>query len=165
MFVFSFKASKVKLIGIICICVIAAVLLISLLPAAGSSRNVNKLDESQELEQINVKNEKGRVRYFESLGYGVLEESVSSTSEKLPKDFDAVMEKYNDLQRAQGFDLEKYKGKNVTGYTYKVSSLPDGTKLGGNTYYATLIVYKNKVVAADLCCPDNGKYYPLVPLS
>ena len=148
-----------------CICIIAAIALIALLPAAGSSRNVNKLDSSKELEKINVKNEKGRLEYFSNLGYEVSEELVSSSSEKLPSEFDAVTERYNDLQRSQGFDLEKYKGKNVTGYTYRVTAFPDGTKLGANTYYATLIVYKNKVVAADLSCPENGKYYPLVPLS
>lgn len=165
MFVFSFKASKVKLIAIVCVCAIAAIGILSLLPEAGYSLNVNKLDISKQLEKIDVKKADGRLRYLSALGYNVKSEPVSSTSDKLPKVFDAVTERYNNLQRAQGFDLEKYAGKKLSGYTYEVSSLPDGTKLGNDTYLATLIVYKSKVVAADLCCPDEGKYYPLMRLS
>lgn len=165
MFVFSFKASSVKIICLVCVCIIAAVAVISILPTAGSSLNVNKLDISSELSKIDVKGEKGRQEYLSVLGYGVEKEPVTETSEKLPKALDVVTERYNDLQRLQGFDLSKYCGKSVKGYTYKVSSLPDGTKLGEDKYLATLIVYKNKVIGADLCCPDMEMYFPLVKLA
>lgn len=165
MFVFSFKASSFKIIGIVCVCIIAAVAVISFLPEAGSALNVNKLDISKELSKIDVNNDSGRAEYLSTLGYGVEKKPVSETRETLPKVFDAVTERYNELQRAQGFDLTKYSGKNVTGYTYKVSSFPDGTKTGDDEYLATIIVYRNKVIAADLCCMENEKYYPLVQLA
>ena len=165
MFVFSFRASSVKFISLLFICFVAVIAVISLLPEAGSSLNVNKADISKELSRIDVKSEKGRIEYLSALGYGVEKEPVSEASEKLPKVFDVVTERYNGLQKSQGFDLEKYKGKSVKGYTYEVSSFPDGTKMTGEKYLATLIVYKNKVVAADLCCPENERYYPLVNLA
>lgn len=165
MFVFSFKASKVKLFCAVAVCAVIIGALLTFLPNVGSSLNVNKINASDDLNKIDVKSEKGRMEYLLALGYSVKKESVSEASEKLPKVFDAVTEKYNSLQRAQGFDLTKYSGKTLKGYTYEVTALPDSTKLANDKYLATLIVYKNKVVGADLCCPERGKYYPLISLS
>ena len=164
MFVLSFKASSIKIIGAICVCVLVAIAVITLLPESGSGLNVNKFDFSKQLSEINVKNEDGRAEYLATLGYGVTGEPVSTSSEKLPKEFDEVMSKYNYLQRTQGFDLERYSGKKITGYTYEVSSFPDNTKMGDDTYYATILVYKNKVVGADLCCPERNEYTALVKM-
>ena len=165
MFVLSFKASSIRLIGIIGLCLIAAITVISFLPGTGAYLNVNKLDISKTLSDIDVKKEQGRLDYFSALGYSVDKENSVETSEKIPEVFDAVTEKYNELQRVQGFDLKRLGGKNVKGYTYNVTSLPDGSNVSGRGYLATLIVYKNKVVAADICCPESEVYYPLVSLS
>ena len=162
MFVFSFKASNFKIICILVLCVVGVALSVALLPQAGYSLNVNKIETVKELNKINVKTEKGRMDYLETLGYDVDDEPVFVNDEKLPKVFDAVTEKYNDLQRAQGFDLVKYAGKKLTGYTYRITSFPDNTKVGDEQYLVTLIVYKDKVVGADVCCPDIGKYAPLI---
>lgn len=165
MFVFSFKASNFRIICVLAACVAAVAVSIALLPNAGYSLNVNKIEGMSDLNKINVKNAEGRIEYLETLGYDVKPEPVSSTEEKLPKVFDAVTEKYNDLQRLQGFDLTKYAGKKLAGYTYEISSFPDQTNFGDRQYLATLIVYKNKVVAADVCCPESGAYAPLVRVS
>lgn len=161
-FVFSFKASSVKLICIICVCIIAAVGVISLLPSKGAYLNVNKIETPKALSSIDVKKESGRIDYLRELGYGVSEAAPEKTSEKIPEVFDASYESYNDLQRSQGFDLKRYSGKKVTGYTYELLSLPDGKETENERYLVTLIVYKNKVVGADVCCPDNGSIYPLI---
>lgn len=165
MFVFSFKASSIRIISIICICVLAVIAVITLLPDSGSALNVNKFDNSKKLAKINVKKQEGRMEYLSTLGYSVKTDGASEIDEKLPSEFDETMKKYNYLQRIQGFDLEKYSGKKVTGYTYEVTAFPDNTKTGDNTWYATLVVYKNKVVGADLCCPETGEYSPLVRMS
>ena len=162
MFVFSFKASNFKIICVLLLCVVGVALSVALLPGAGHSLNVNKIESVAELNKINVKNEEGRLEYLEVLGYDVNKEPVAVSNEKLPKVFDAVTEKYNDLQRVQGFDLTKYAGKKLTGYTYEITAFPDETKLGDTKYLVTLIVYKDKVVAADVCCPESGKYAPLI---
>lgn len=162
MFVFSLRASKLKFIGIICLCLIAAAGVISILPDTGAYLNVNKIEISKDLSKIDVKKEQGRQEYFSTLGYSVGSAAVSETSEKLPEVFDAVTEKYNSLQKLQGFDLERLCGKKVTGYTYEITSLPDGESISDGRYLATIIVHKNRVVAADVCCPEKGEYYPLV---
>lgn len=162
MFVFSFKASSVKLICVICVCVIAAVGVIAFLPSKGAYLNVNKIETPKELSSIDVRGEEGRLEYLSALGYAVSQSASEKTTEKIPEVFDASLESYNELQRSQGFDLKRFCGKKVTGYTYELTSLPDGRDMGSSKHLATIVVYKNKVVAADVCCPDNGSIYPLI---
>ena len=165
MFVFSFKASSFKLLAAICLCLVIAAGVISLLPDTGAYLNVNKLEVSKELSSIDVKKEEGRIEYLKKLGFEVKAQPEGVVSEKVPKVFDAVYEKYNDLQRSQGFDLKRYSGKKVTSYTYEVTSLSDNTKIESGKYFATLIVFKNRVIAADLSCPEREEYYPVVKIS
>ena len=71
----------------------------------------------------------------------------------MPAEFDSVMIEYNELQKSQGLDLSKYRRRDVTRYTYKVKNYP---KYDG-TVYATILVYRNKVVGGDICSADvNG---------
>ena len=72
---------------------------------------------------------------------------------ELPRIFDAVYAKYNDVQKQQGLDLSKYKRKKVTRYTYEVTNY-DGYE---GTVYANVIVYRGRVVGGDLCsaAPDG----------
>ena len=162
MFVYSFKASTFRLLCVLCAVAVLAAAVIVFMPTPGSMLNVNKIDVQKELSKINVKKESGRTEYLSVLGFTVDKDSETLAEEKLPKVFDAVLENYNKVQKMQGFDLEKYKGKKLRGYTYKVNALPDGIKAGNREYYATLLVYRNKVVGADLCCPESGEYGVLV---
>ena len=58
----------------------------------------------------------------------------------VPETFDNVYLGYNEMQKEQGLNLAKYKGKTVTRYTYKVENYPDYE----GTVYLSLLVYKNK---------------------
>lgn len=64
----------------------------------------------------------------------------------LPKKFDRVYENYNDLQKSQGFDLTRWRGKTVMKYSYRITNYEgcDGE------VYATLLVYKNRVIGGDV---------------
>lgn len=156
MFVFSFKASSIKIFCILCVCIIAGSLIIAFMPDAGYALNVNKNQLVKELEKISVKNNSGRIEYLNALGFSVNEKPKNSATVTVPEIFDAPTEKYNELQKSQGFTLEKYKGKKVKSYTYTVTSLPDETNFGDNEMLATIIVYNNKVIAADLSCEKLG---------
>lgn len=80
---------------------------------------------------------------FELLVDNKTEECVSIT---IPSEFNAVYEKYNQLQKSQGLDLEKYKGEQAERYTYKIKNYPTGADVR-----ADVIVCKGKVVGGDLC--------------
>ena len=64
----------------------------------------------------------------------------------VPKEFDKVYEHYNELQKAQDFDLRKYRGKQVMKYSYVVTNYPDYD----GAVYATLLVYKNRIIGGDI---------------
>ena len=69
---------------------------------------------------------------------------------KIPAEFDKVMNAYNDLQRNQGLYLSKYRGKEVTRYTFRITNYPDYK----GSVMANVIVYKNKVIGGDICSTD-----------
>ena len=57
---------------------------------------------------------------------------------------------YNEIQKQQGLDLIKYKNKEVMRYTYEITNYEGYS----GTVYATLIVYRNKVIGGDVCSAD-----------
>ena len=156
MFVYSFKASTFKILCVLCVCIMAGALVVALMPEAGYAVNVNKVSVHSELDQIPVKSEKGRIEYLKALGFTVEEKPSKVSNVKIPQTFDAATEQYNNIQKMQGFDLEKYKGKTVNSYSYVVKNLPDNTNIGNEEIIATLIIYKNKVIGADISCSNLG---------
>jgi len=79
-------------------------------------------------------------------GWEVQNEACEITQVTIPSKFDAVYTKYNQLQTAENLDLSKYKNKTVKRYTYIVTNYEyDGT------VYANLLIYKDNVIAGDIC--------------
>ena len=68
---------------------------------------------------------------------------------QIPQEFDEVYAKYNEIQTAQGMDLTKYQGKRVMRYTYSIKNYPSGEE----GVCANMLVYKNKLIAGDVCSP------------
>jgi len=56
------------------------------------------------------------------------------------------MERYNALQKSQGFDLTSYVGKDVQRYVYEVLNAPDAK----GKVYATLLVYDCRIIGGDV---------------
>ncbi len=153
MFVYSMKASTLKFFGVILASVVVLVTLILLIPASdnasvdAASANYNK-----------VKTNEDRIALLSGLGWQVSEQPVEEVQVQIPAEFDSVLDRYNSLQMDQGLDLSKYKRKTLTRYTYQVTNYPDYE----GTVYANLLVYRNKVVAGDLCSASaDGFVSPL----
>lgn len=92
-----------------------------------------------------VKNEKGRVAYLAQYGWEVESPAENESTVMIPRTFSSVFEEYNELQKAQGFDLSQYCGMEVTMYTYRVTNAdPDDDVL------AVLYVRNGKVVGGDV---------------
>lgn len=157
MFVFSFKASSIKVICALFVCIAAALFVITLIPDANSALNVNKIVTDADISFKGVSTNDDRINLLSKLGFEVEKEAVQSGEVKIPKDFDAALEEYNALQQSQGFDLTKYRGKKAMRFTYKILANDNG-----NTSFATLVVYKDRVVAGDVCCPKTGQYAGIV---
>lgn len=102
-----------------------------------------------------------RVDYLAQLGWEVDPEPVGEMEVIIPQKFDQVYEGYCRLQEEQGFKLERHKGRTVTKVTYQVHNYPDQEEV-----LANLILYKDKIIAADLCSARLGGFIkPLKPAS
>lgn len=156
MFVFSFKATTAKILFAAFLCIAISAAVVSLMPDAGYAMNVNKIVTSADVSFRGIDSAEKRVDLLNKLGIEVDPVPVQQGKVSVPKKFDAVMKKYNDLQKEQGFDLSAYKGKSVERFTYIVT---DGEgKMTADGLYATLIIYKNRLIGADVCCPKTGEY-------
>ena len=103
----------------------------------------------------------GRVAYLKALGWEVNETPEESSQVKIPEDGSEVFDRYNTLQKGQGFDLSKYAGKKVMRYVYRVNNYPGSTE----PVYATLLIYKNQVIGGDITdTAPGGKIHALKAL-
>lgn len=91
-----------------------------------------------------------RVDYLRAYGWEVQDTPTVEMEVQVPKEFDDAYTAYNQMQQKQGLDLEKYKGKRAMLYTYTLASYPGGKE--GVT--ASLLLYKDKVIAADISAPE-----------
>jgi hypothetical protein len=93
-----------------------------------------------------VSNNDSRVKFLTDLGWEVTNSPTESSQVRIPEQQSQVYERYNALQKSQGYDLSQYAGKTVMRYVYKVNNYPGAT----DPVYATLLVYKNQVIGGDI---------------
>ena len=136
MLVMTAKVDKKKIIIILA----AAVLLIAgiVLLAGGS--------DSQSTASTNVANNDARIAFLKSFGWDVAASPKESSQVKIPSEPSEVFDRYNALQKSQGYDLSAFAGKTVMRYVYKINNYPGATE----PVYATVLVYKNQIIGGDV---------------
>ncbi|MDO5153032.1 MAG: DUF4830 domain-containing protein [Eubacteriales bacterium] len=87
-----------------------------------------------------------RVKFLTDFGWDVTTSPVESSQVKIPDQSSEVFDRYNALQKGQGYDLSKFAGKKVMRYVYKINNYPGATE----PVYATLLVYKNEIIGGDV---------------
>lgn len=92
----------------------------------------------------------GRVAFLKGFGWDVTPSPVESGRSKIPAESSEVFDRYNALQKSQGYDLSAFAGKSVMRYVYQVNNYPGASE----PVYATLLVHKNKVIGGDVT--DTG---------
>lgn len=149
MFIYSLKASTLKFIAVVVISIGLLITLISIIPNGGetvyAASNTNKNDTK--INYKNIKTNEDRINFLKQFGWEVNPEAVEMVEIIIPKEFDAIYKKYNDVQKAQSLNLEKYKNKAVKRYTYEVLGYPNYNE----TVYTNLLIYNDKVIGGDIC--------------
>ena len=87
-----------------------------------------------------------RIAFLKEMGWEVTETPVQSGQVRIPDEPKEVFDRYNALQKNQGYDLSQYAGKTVMRYVYQVNNYPGTT----DPVYATLLVYKDKIIGGDV---------------
>ena len=140
MFVYSLRASTLKFFAVMVLAVVSVVCLALFVPAYGEAA------EAGTTVYEGIRTDSDRLALLSRHGYTVKEEPIEVASFTLPEEFDRALTAYNELQKEQGLDLSKYTGKTVTRYTYEIKNY-EGYE---GSVYANLIVYRNKIIGADL---------------
>lgn len=166
MFICAVHGNTIKFFGIIGISIVTLALLVAFIPKEevsasqgnpvvdvspappSSDQSVSKTVSFEK-----IKTNEDRIALIKSYGWEVEATPAEEASVTIPAEFDRVMESYNQIQRQQGFDLSKYRNRDMMRYTYRITNYPDYT----GTVYCNLLIYKNRVVGADICSSDvNG---------
>lgn len=87
-----------------------------------------------------------RVTFLKNYGWDVVTSPVQTNQVRIPADSNQVFERYNTLQKTQGYDLSQYAGKTVMRYVYTVKNYPGATE----PVYATLLISGNQVIGGDI---------------
>ena len=94
----------------------------------------------------------GRVQFLKNFGWDVTTSPTESGQVRIPKDSSEVFDRYNAMQKGQGYDLSAYAGKNVMRYVYKINNYPGAA----GPVYATLLVHKDQVIGGDVTDTSPG---------
>ena len=167
MFIYSLRASTIKFFGIVCVALAALITLIAFVPAYASNSSeapdnapvqTPVGENSVTYSYDKVKSADAAAQFLAQFGWAVDAGSAECREVVIPAEFDKVFAGYNELQKAQGLDLSKYKKKTLTRYTFTVTNYE---KVSEEDYdgrvYANVLVYRNRVVGGDICSADvNG---------
>ena len=135
MLVMTAKVDKKKIAVILA----AAVLLIAgILMLAGGGRSQSTAAA--------VGSNDARVAFLKNFGWEVAASPTESSQVKIPSEPSEVFDRYNALQKSQGYDLSAFAGKTVMRYVYRINNYPGATE----PVYATLLVYKNQIIGGDV---------------
>lgn len=93
-----------------------------------------------------------RVKFLTDLGWDITATPTESMQVKIPEDSQEVFDRYNNLQKSQGYDLSRYAGKTVMRYVYQVNNFPGATE----PVYATLLVHQGKIIGGDITNTGPG---------
>lgn len=159
MFVCSLKASKIKLAGMLVLSVAALAAILSFIPARNTADALETVAvQGRDIKFDGIKTDEDLQNFITSLGIEVKTPAYNSTEVDLPRVFDAVYSKYNDIQKQQGFDLTKYRGKSLHRYTFEITNYPSPEPSQSGKVYLTLFVHKGKVVGGDISSRDFGGF-------
>ena len=140
MFIVTAKLSKPKLVGILCGAAALLILVIVLANRSGSA-------DIAAAAKTKLATPEERLEFLSGCGFTVSPEPDRVQEVRIPEEWNEVYTQYNALQQSQGFDLTRYKGKTVMQYVYLVEDYPGDN---GDPVCATLLLYKNRLIGADL---------------
>lgn len=145
MYVVSVKSSKLK--AVISVVVLIAFLLLGIFYVAG--RKHDTAEKQNKLIDLRAETAQERIAFLSQFGWSVEEEPADVKETVIPESFDDVYERYNELQKEQGFDLTPYCGTRVKQWSYRVLNYP-GNESNSEQIRANLLVCNGVVIGGDI---------------
>lgn len=151
MFIYSVKASSIRLGALILLSLVIICALVVLIPSYDA---VSVFADDGSVVYTGAKTNEGRIEFLRKFGWEVESIPKDEVSVTIPTEFDTVFSGYNELQKRQGLDLAKYKRKTVTRYTYVITNYPDYD----GRVFANLLIYRGKVIGGDICTESGDGF-------
>lgn len=148
MHVWSLRSTTIKFACVLALSFSALAALMVFIPSASKTQTISGISYA------NIYTNSDRVNFISQFGWTVDQEPIEEIAVTVPSEFDSVYESYNDLQRAQGLNLLKYRGKEIVRYTYEITNYADFD----GTVYINLLVSKNKIIGGDICSADGKSF-------
>lgn len=142
-----FVAKKISKRTIITAGAVLALVLLIVIRAVSCSKTPDTAVASTGTYSLSAADNKERIAFLKQFGWEVESEPVEIDQVSIPQKFNKVYENYNEIQREQGLDLTKYKGKSCKRIGYRVTNYPGGEE----NVRANLLIYENKVIGGDIC--------------
>lgn len=147
MFVFSMKLSKLLKRALLCIVFFVAVFYVcnfaySLVVPENKKDNV---DVSTDIKQ----NNDDKLKFLKEKNIDVNDEPIQVIEVMVPNDMNDEYKEYNEIQKKQGFDLSKYKGKKLKQWTYSIKN--------DKNSFVTILQDKDKIVGCHILDNNNNK--------
>jgi hypothetical protein len=95
-----------------------------------------------------------RLAFLASFGWGAEGDPLEILEVIIPKEFDEVYQRYNELQLQQGFDLSPMAGKRCKRYAYRVTGYPGSDE----PVRAHILVYQDKIIGGDISSEVSGSF-------
>jgi hypothetical protein len=149
-FVYSAKMDKKKL-AVLIVCILVVVLALVFVFAGDKKKSDEEKARAEQIKLLTsarVTSEDDMRALIRSLGWEIADQPADSDEVRIPAEFSDVYKSYNEIQKAQGMNLEKYRGKTVKRYTFDIVNHPSGEDVK-----LTLLIYKEKVIGGDVCTP------------
>lgn len=150
MFVYSVKTSKGKLLGLLAVATVAIILMIIVFSGGADAETASTKSKMSTAASTAAE----RIQFLNQYGWEVKEEPISVTEVLIPEEFDQTYEDYNTIQKKQGMDLSKHKGKSVKKWTYEITNYPNSQA----TVQANLLVLNGKVIGGDVSSTEENGF-------
>lgn len=114
----------------------------------------NKADE-----MFTLASNSERVAFLNEQGWIVHPDPISKEEVTVPSIYEGIYAEYAELQKQQGFDLEKYQGRDVEIIKYQVLNYPDYPE----NVTATMMICDNRLIGGDISLgTEDGFMEPLI---
>ena len=139
------RANTLKLLGILCVALTVLITLVAFVPTY-SALSVSKDASVVSYSYDKVRSAEDAANFLSQFGWEIDREPLEVKSVTVPSEFDKVFSAYNEIQKAQGLNLLRYRGKEVTRYSFRVTNYEGAT----SPVYANVLVYRNRVIGGDV---------------
>ncbi len=106
---------------------------------------------------LNAETNDERKAFFNHFGWEIAEDPLEVKETVIPTEFNESYKQYNELQKKQNFNLEKYCGTRVKSWSYEILNYP-GYENSDGVIRGNLLTCNGKIIGGDICSIELGGF-------